>query len=55
MLFEKVNTCSKVVYLAAQEMNEKYGKRAVLEFSSVKDELLYIRRGKYGQVKTGSQ
>ena len=36
-------------------MNEKYGKRAVLEFSSVKDELLYIRRGKYGPVETGSQ
>jgi hypothetical protein len=30
-------------------MNEKYGRRAVLEFSSVKDELLHIRREKYGQ------
>jgi len=47
--------CSKVVYLVAQEMNEKYGKRAVLKFSSVKDELLYIRRRKYGPVETGSQ
>jgi len=55
VLFEKAKTCSKVVYLVAQEMNEKYGKRTVLEFSSVKYKLLYIRRGKYGQVKTGSQ
>jgi len=55
MSFKDPEACSKVVYLVAQEMNEKYGKRAVLEFSSVKDELLYIRRGKYGPVETGSQ
>ncbi len=54
-VFSDPEACSKVVYLVAQEMNEKYGKRAVLEFSSVKDELLYIRRGKYGPVETGSQ
>jgi len=36
-------------------MNEKYGKRAVLEFSSVKEELLHIRREKYGPVETSSQ
>jgi hypothetical protein len=37
-------------------MNEKYGMRVVLEFSSVKEELLLIRRAKYGPVnEAGSQ
>jgi hypothetical protein len=36
-------------------MNEKYGRRAVLEFSSVKGDLLHIRRGKYGPVEADSQ
>jgi len=45
-VFPDSEACGKVVYLVAQEMNEKYGRRAVLEFSSVKEELLHIRRGK---------
>jgi len=48
-VFPGPDACAKVLYLVAREMNDKYQRRTLRDFSLVKEDLLSIRRGKYGQ------
>lgn len=54
VVFPGPDACAKVLYLVAREMNEKYQPRTLRDFSLAKEELLGIRREKYGQVEVGS-
>lgn len=47
-VFPGPGSCHKVLYLVAQEMDEKYRRRAVRDFWLAKEGLLSIRKAKYG-------
>ena len=53
-VFPAPDTCSKVVYLVAREMNDRYSRRVVPEFWLAKEALLSIRREKYSWVEADS-
>ena len=47
-VFPKPVSAEKVVYLAAVEMNEGYRRRKVKGFEEVREELMSMRRKRYG-------
>ena len=48
-VFPKPVSAEKVLYLVAIEMNESYKKRKVKGFDEIKEELVSIRRERYGE------
>ena len=47
-VFPKPVSAEKVVYLVAVEMNESYRRRKVKGFEEVREELMSMRRKRYG-------
>lgn len=48
-VFPKPESAEKIVYLVAMEMNESYRRRKVKGFEDIKEELVSIRRERYGE------
>jgi len=49
--FPGPDACQKVLYLVAQDMDDRYRRRAVKDFWLVKKKLLSIRKAKYGSTE----